>query len=112
MKNRFSASVLFEGYIYGLDENILACVDPKTGKRVWKGGRYGNGQVLLASGHLIVLSEKGELALVKATPESHQELARFNAIRGKTWNNHAISDGILLVRNANEMAAFRIGRAI
>jgi outer membrane protein assembly factor BamB len=75
---------------------------------MWKGGRYGHGEVLLASGHLIVSTEKGDLALVKATPDSHQELARFGAIRGKTWNNPAIADGILLVRNTSEMAAFRV----
>ena len=69
MKNQFTSSVLHEGFIYGLDESILACVDAATGNLMWKGGRYGYGQVLLASGHLIVLSEDGDLALVRATPE-------------------------------------------
>lgn len=108
MKNKFTSSVLHQGYVYGLDEAILACIDVRTGKRMWKGGRYGYGQVLLASGHLIVLTERGDLVFVKATPEGHQEVARFSAIRGKTWNHPAIADGILLVRNANEMAAFSL----
>jgi outer membrane protein assembly factor BamB len=108
MKNRFNSSVLFEDYIYGFDEAIFACIDPQNGRRLWKGGRYGHGQVLLASGHLIILTEKGELVLVQATPDSHQELFRFQAIRGKTWNNPAVAEGILLVRNAYEMAAYRI----
>jgi outer membrane protein assembly factor BamB len=110
MRNRFNSSVLYDGYIYGLDESIMACIDVMTGERQWKGGRYGYGQVLLADGHLVILTEAGEVVLVKATPERHEELARFQAIEGKTWNNPAISDGILLVRNATEMAAFRIGR--
>ena len=76
----------------------------------WKGGRYGYGQVMLASGHLIVLTEEGELALVRADPASHQEITRFPAIEGKTWNHPAISDGILLVRNIEEMAAFDLRR--
>ena len=105
MKNQFTSSVLHEGFIYGLDEAILACLDAATGELKWKGGRYGYGQVMLASGHLIVLTEQGELALVRADPGSHQELARFPAIEGKTWNHPAISDGILLIRNLNEMAA-------
>lgn len=71
MKNQFTSSVLHEGYIYGLDESILACLDAATGELKWKGGRYGYGQVMLASGHLIVLTEDGDLALVRATPESH-----------------------------------------
>ncbi len=108
MKNKFSSSVLHDGYIYGLDDAILACIDPRTGELKWKGGRYGYGQVLLAGGHLIVLTERGDLVLVRATPERHEELARFSAIAGKTWNVPAIVDGRLLVRNSNEMAAFEL----
>jgi outer membrane protein assembly factor BamB len=106
MKNQFTSSVLHEDYIYGLDESILACIDAATGELRWKGGRYGYGQVLLASGHLIVLTEQGELALVRATPERHEEIVKFAALDGKTWNHPAIAGGILLVRNGTEMAAF------
>jgi outer membrane protein assembly factor BamB len=108
MKNRFNSSVYFQDHIYGMDESILACIDARTGERKWKGGRYGYGQILLAGEHLVILTESGEVALVKATPDSHQEVARFPAIEGKTWNHPAIAGGILLVRNAREMAAFRI----
>jgi outer membrane protein assembly factor BamB len=111
MKNQFTSSVLYEGFIYGLDESILACLDAATGELKWKGGRYGYGQVLLASGHLIVLGEEGDLVLVRAAPDRHQELARFPALEGKTWNHPAMSDGILLVRNINEMAAFDLRTA-
>jgi outer membrane protein assembly factor BamB len=110
MKNQFSSTLLYDGYLYGLDESILACLDAATGEVKWKGGRYGYGQVVLASGHLIVLTESGELALVRATPDGHQELARVPAIDGKTWNHPALSDGYLLVRNSNEMAAFDLNR--
>jgi len=106
MKNQFTSSVLQDGFIYGLDEAILACVDAATGELKWKGGRYGYGQVLLASQHLIVLTEDGDLALVRATPERHHEVARFSVLQGKTWNHPAMADGYLLVKNINEMAAF------
>jgi outer membrane protein assembly factor BamB len=108
MKNMFSSAVLYQGYLYGLDEEILACVDVETGELKWKGGRYGHGQLLLASGHLVVLTEEGDIVLVRAAPDKLQEVARFNALSGKTWNIPAISDGVLLVRNEVEMAAFRI----
>jgi outer membrane protein assembly factor BamB len=108
MKNKFSASVLHQGHIYGLDEAILACMDAKTGGLKWKGGRYGYGQLLLAQDHLVVSTESGEVALVKATPAAFTELARFQAIEGKTWNVPAISGGLLLVRNQSEMACFRL----
>jgi outer membrane protein assembly factor BamB len=106
MKNQFTSSLLHEGFIYGLDESILACIDAATGELKWKGGRYGYGQVMLASGHLIVLTESGDLVLVRATPERHEELARFAVLEGKTWNHPALADGYLLVRNGTEAAAF------
>ena len=108
MKNKFNSSVLHEGHVYGLDEGILSCVDVNSGERKWKGGRYGYGQVLLASGHLIVLSDQGELALVKATPSAYTEVAKFKALEGQTWNYPAMAGGKLFVRNAKEMAAFQI----
>jgi outer membrane protein assembly factor BamB len=106
MKNQFTSSVLHEGFVYGMDEAILTCLDVATGQLRWKGGRYGYGQVLLANGHLIVLAENGDLALVRATPERHEELARFPVLNGKTWNHPAMADGHLLIRNLAEMAAF------
>ncbi len=106
LKNKFASSVFLNGCLYGLDEDILVCVDASTGERKWKGERYGYGQLLLASGHLIILCGDGDLALVKANPEKSEELARFTAIKGKTWNHPALADGKLLVRNATEMACY------
>jgi outer membrane protein assembly factor BamB len=106
MKNKFTSSVLWEGHLYGLDESILVCLDAETGERKWKDGRYGYGQLVLANGHLIVLAGDGDLALVKAAPERHMELARFPAIAGKTWNHPALAGGRLFVRNSAEMACF------
>lgn len=109
MKNKFNSSVLHNGYVYGLDEGILTCLDVNTGERKWKGGRYGYGQVILASGHLIVTNgDTGEVALVKASPDQYTEVGRFAALQGRTWNYPAIADGRLLVRNASEMAAYDI----
>jgi outer membrane protein assembly factor BamB len=108
MKNKFNSSVIYNGYVYGLDEGILTCLEVETGERKWKGGRYGYGQLILASGHLIVITEQGELVLVKATPDQHMELAKFPAIEGKTWNNPALADGRLLVRNQTQMACFNL----
>ena len=106
MKNKFSSSVLIDGYIYGLDESILACIDAATGELMWKGGRYGYGQLLAAGDHLLVLTERGEVVLVRATPDAHQEVAGFRALEGKTWNVPAMAGGRILVRNTRQMAAF------
>ena len=87
------------------DQGILGCIDATTGDPKWKGGRYGDGQVLLASGHLVITTSDGEIVLVPATPAGHQEVARTRALEGSTWNHPALVDGFLLVRNGAQMAA-------
>jgi outer membrane protein assembly factor BamB len=108
MKNKFNSSVLHNGYVYGLDEGILVCLDVNTGERKWKEGRYGYGQVILTGNHLIVSSDQGEVALVKASPDKYTEVTRFSAVQGQMWNYPAIANGRLLVRNSTEMAAYDI----
>jgi outer membrane protein assembly factor BamB len=108
MRCKFTSPVQHSGYLYGLDEGILVCLDTKTGERKWKGGRYGHGQVLLVGKHVLVLSESGDLVLVEATPEGHRELAKFAALEGKTWNPPALSQGLVFVRNHNDMACYQL----
>ncbi len=108
LKAKFASAVQWQGYIYGLDEDILVCLDAATGERKWKDGRYGYGQLLMAGGYLIVQCANGDLALVKATPERLTELARFPALNGKSWNAPAIGGGRLLLRNGAEMVCYEI----
>jgi outer membrane protein assembly factor BamB len=110
LKPYYNDMVVHRGTAYGFDGNILSAIDVATGERQWKGGRYGNGQMLLLADQdlLLVVSEKGELALVRASPAGYEELARTPAIEGKTWNHPILVDGVVYLRNAEEMAAYRL----
>ncbi len=109
LKPYFNDFVSHDGYLYGFDGNILTCIDLESGERRWKGGRYGNGQLLLLArqGQLLVVSEKGDLAIVAASPDRFQQLTRMKALHGKTWNHPVISHGKLFVRNGEEAVCYQ-----
>lgn len=108
LKSKFANPVFRAGYIYGLDDGILACLDAATGERRWKDGRYGHGQLILVADLLLIMAESGEVVLVEATPEAHRERGTFQALTGKTWNPPALAGDLLLVRNDREAACFRM----
>jgi outer membrane protein assembly factor BamB len=107
MACKFTSPVVRDDYLYGLDDGVLACLAVQDGAEKWRGDRFGHGQVLRADDLLVVLAEDGEAALVEAAPDAYRELGRFQAVTGdKTWNNPALANGKLYVRNHHEMACY------
>jgi outer membrane protein assembly factor BamB len=108
LKSKFANLAFHDGFVYGLDDGVLTCLDPADGSRRWKGGRYGHGNLLIVGDLLLVQSERGEMVLIEATPEEHRELTRFMALRGKAWNPFALAGDRLLVRNDAEAALWQL----
>ena len=110
MNPYFNDYVAHKGYLYGIDNNIFACVDLATGERKWKRGRYGNGQVLLLpdQDQLLVISEDGELVLLRTTPDKLVELTRHQVLEGRTWNHPVVVNNRLYVRNGEQATCFEL----
>ena len=108
-RSYFNDAVYHEGFAYGFDGRLFVCVDVATGERRWNSKRHG-GQVLLLPdmNTLLVLSNKGVVLLIEATPEAYHEIARLEAIDGKTWNHPVIANGKLFVRNSDEAACYQL----
>jgi outer membrane protein assembly factor BamB len=111
MKTKFTNAVVREGYAYGLDEGTLECIKIDGGRKAWKRGRYGHGQVLLVDDLLLVQSEAGDIVLVEANPQVFRELARYKAIDGTAWNPPALVGRKLLVRSNLEAACYELPAA-
>lgn len=106
LKTKFTNVVVHDGHAYGLSDGILECVRLADGTRMWKGGRYEQGQVLRVGDHLLVQAESGDVVLVDCGPAGHVVRARLAALAGQTWNNPTLVGDRLLVRNAAEAACY------
>ena len=108
LKAKFTNLLCRDGFVYGLDDGIMACLDLSNGQQRWKEGRYGHGQEILVKDLLLVSAESGDMVLLDPTPEASRELARFSALPGKMWNPPALAGDILLVRTEKEAACYRL----
>ena len=108
MKNHFNSSVLVDGFLYGFDDGTFKCIEAASGEERWAQRGFAKGSLLAAGGHLWVLSERGLLALVEATPEAYREKARHQLFEAKTWTMPSLSDGRLFVRSEKELVALDV----
>ncbi len=108
LQTKFTNVVVLDQHAYALHDGILQCVRLSDGQQQWRGGRYGQGQVLGVGRTLLVQAESGDIVLVAARPDQHEELASFPALEGMTWNNPCLYGRYLLVRNAEQAACFEL----
>lgn len=108
MKNQFSSSIYHEGHIYGFDNKNFKCIVADTGEDVWRKGGFNHGSLFFVDGHLVVLGERGKMALVEATPGSYIEKASFQAAEGKHWTVPTLYGDHIYVRNESELIAFQL----
>ena len=102
MQTFLNSSVLWQGYLYGPNDNgkALTCVERDTGWIIWMQSGFGNGSVMLADGKLIALSEDGELCIVEASPAGYRELGKGRILTGKCWTVPVLANGKIYARNA------------
>ncbi|HZV36092.1 MAG TPA: PQQ-binding-like beta-propeller repeat protein [Verrucomicrobiae bacterium] len=105
LNNHWSTPVCSDGFIYGIygqaefGKAPLKCVEMATGKVMWSHAGFGPGGCILVDGHLLVLSDAGDLVMVKATPTSYTETGRSHILSGKCWNCAGLSNGRLYARS-------------
>jgi outer membrane protein assembly factor BamB len=105
MRNHFNNSVVHGGTLYGFDGFLLKAVDAASGRTTWTERGFGEGSLIAAGDHLIVLGEDGELALLRADPARADVRARLPVLDGRSWTPPSLASGRLYLRNAREMVA-------
>lgn len=105
MKNHFNSSVVDGNNLYGFDDATLKCIDVMTGAEKWKVSGFGKGSLILADRHLIILSERGKLALAEATPTAYKEVATAQPLDGKCWTMPILANGKLYLRNQKTLVS-------
>jgi outer membrane protein assembly factor BamB len=104
LKNQFNSSVLIDGHLYGIDGDqnsrcSLKCVRLKDGEEIWAEKSIGFGSLMAANGRLIILTEKGELVIAKASTEKFEEINRSQILSGRCWSAPVLANGKLFARN-------------
>lgn len=106
MKNHFNSTLYHNGHLYGFSNATLKCLDAASGEMRWAKRGYGKGSVIATEQQLIILSDRGLLALAEASPEKFTEISRIQALNGKSWTAPTLVGGRLYLRNQSEMVCY------
>ncbi|MFQ5927930.1 MAG: alpha/beta hydrolase-fold protein, partial [Terriglobia bacterium] len=108
LKHTFAVPVLYENYLYGFNGGFLNCVDPTTGKEVWKSRPPGGQALILVDGHLVIFAPKGVLAVAEATPEGYREKARLHILDRGSFSAPTFAESRIFVRNQTHIASIGV----
>lgn len=114
LASHWSTPVLHDGVLYGChgekEGNAeLRAIDWDTGEVLWSEKGLGRTTMLWVDGHLLVVGERGILALVEATPEAYRLKAKTDLkLTFPAWNPPVLANGVLYVRGARELAALEV----
>ena len=104
MLNHMASCILWQGHLYGVDENQLRCIVFETGEVKWTDKVSGKGSLMLADGKLIVLTERGELLVANPSPDGFKPISRAQVLGGKCWTAPVLANGKIYCRNATGQA--------
>jgi len=109
---RVGGAVEVDGYIYGSGDydRSWQCLDWNTGEEKYAVTDIAKGTVICADGMLYCYSERGELALVPATPEGFIVSGKTRIMKGSEqhWAYPVIGDGVLYIHHGSSLMAFSI----
>jgi outer membrane protein assembly factor BamB len=110
MMNHHGGVVLVKEHLYGFSNNILTCMEFATGKVAWRNRSVGKGSLTYADGKLFLLGEGNMAGLAKATPESYQELGKFEIADSglPSWAHPVVCGGRLYIRNQGTLACYDV----
>ncbi|MBL8233153.1 MAG: PQQ-like beta-propeller repeat protein [Bryobacterales bacterium] len=110
MKNHHASSILIGKHLFGFSSQILTAMDMMTGNVAWRDRSVGKGNMQYADGHFYVMSERGDVALVEASPEAYKEKGRFSIPQGSfnTWTPPVVANGRMYLREQDNLYCFDV----
>jgi outer membrane protein assembly factor BamB len=119
MQNHHGGMVLLGDYVYcgkGHNQGFPVCLELKTGKFAWEGGRGpggGSAAVIEADGNLYFRYENGVVALIEANPKKYVLKGTFTTAtkNGAGWPHPVIVDRQLFLRDQDALLCYDIAKS-
>ena len=115
MAAHWATPIYHQGFVYGSSgessgNSDLRCIDPRTGEILWS-EKLPRSTLIYVDGHLVVLTERGKMILVRATPRGYSpvtELDLGDQLGFPSWNAPVLSHGLLFVRGSKNLVALEL----